>query len=171
LRRAHLVWITVKDRAEREGAEALASALTRIPTKGREGTFLPVDVVELETGSWKDLLGHDADVPPGAPLALTSVAEPDSFVRLVEGRLGATSVPSLRFPDHHPYSSDDAGRIAREAGTRWIATTEKDAVKLSDLRELLPPVRVLPLSPRPGGSAIRALLDLVGSPGPPRRGP
>ena len=166
LRRAHRVWVTVKDSAEREGARALAAAVSRLPVLARRNA--PVDVVEFQPGPWLDLLGHEADVPAGAPLAVTSVAEPESFIRLLEARLGVP-VQSLRFPDHHPYTSEDAARIAREAGTGWIATTEKDAVKLASFRELLPMVRVLPLSPRPGNAATRALLDLIGPVGSLRR--
>ena len=161
LRRAHRVWITAKDPSERDTAMTLAAGLARLGTRA--------EVVELAGGPWQDPLGQAAEPPAGAPLVVTSVAEPESFVRLVEARVG-TPVAALGFPDHHPYTRDDATRIAGEAGIRWIATTEKDAVKLADLRELLPPVRVLPLSPRPGLAAASALLESIGLPGSPRRG-
>jgi tetraacyldisaccharide 4'-kinase len=161
LRRAHKVWITVKDPAERQGAMDLASALARLGTRA--------EIVELAGGPWQDLLGEDAAPPAGPPFVVASIAEPESFARLAEARAG-TPVDTLEFPDHHSYTREDAARIARGAGNRWIATTEKDAVKLVQLRELLPPVRVLPLSPRPGSSAVEALFDLIGLPGSPRRG-
>jgi tetraacyldisaccharide-1-P 4'-kinase len=92
---------------------------------------------------------------------VTSVAFPHSFRQLVE-RLVGGPVQHLEDSDHHAYTAADAGEIQRLADRAWVATTEKDAVKLAAFRELLPDVRVLPLVPEPPpnlGHELSAALD------------
>jgi tetraacyldisaccharide 4'-kinase len=76
-------------------------------------------------------------------VAVCGIAHPDTFVgSLTELDLAPDEV--LAFPDHHRYGRRDLERIRRTAdrtGSAWIATTEKDAVKLEG-RTSLPVVIV-----------------------------
>ncbi len=159
LRRAQLILVTSKGSHESESAKALASEVRRI--RG----VPPVELFPLEPGPWETVDGDPASPPYGPPLAICSVAEPRGFLRTVESQSGEHA-EVLAFPDHHPYSEDDAIRISTQAGSRWIATTEKDAVKLVVFRELLPAVRVLPLVPTAGGVLLDRFLGQFGAPGP-----
>lgn len=117
--------------------------------------------LDLVPGRWVDLDGKPVETPAGDALAVTAVAGPDDFVELVREVSGAHP-ELLAFPDHHPYDAGDAERIVRAAGPRPVVTTEKDAVKLRELRHLLPPVHVLPLEIR-GGVGADALTARVRS--------
>lgn len=100
--------------------------------------------------------------PPGAPVALCSIAEPAGFRQLVSNRVGE-EVELVSLPDHYRYVEDTVRGIASRVGDHWVATTEKDAVKLLPFRELLPTVRVLPLVPAAGDPLVDRLLKLLGS--------
>jgi tetraacyldisaccharide 4'-kinase len=66
---------------------------------------------------------------------LSGIADPDSFERLI-GVLGIKVGLAFRFLDHHHYTKKDLERVYRETralGIDTIVTTEKDAVKLSQL--------------------------------------
>lgn len=65
-------------------------------------------------------------------IAVCGIANPSSF-RASLAELDLSSEEVLAFPDHHRYGRRDLERIRRVAdrtGSAWIATTEKDAVKL-----------------------------------------
>ena len=66
----------------------------------------------------------------------------------------------LAFPDHHVFSRDEVRAVRRRAGERCVVVTEKDAVKLLPMAELLGPSRVLVQELRweEGEEAIRRLL-------------
>jgi len=72
--------------------------------------------------------------------ALSSIASPRSFEEsLVES--GAIILGRERLPDHHVYTPRDIARIGRDAmesGAEFIATTDKDAVKLDPAQLALP---------------------------------
>ena len=65
-------------------------------------------------------------------VAVCGIAHPGAFfASLTELDLAPEEI--LEFPDHHRYGRRDLDRIRRTAdrsGSAWIATTEKDAVKL-----------------------------------------
>jgi tetraacyldisaccharide 4'-kinase len=72
-------------------------------------------------------------------LAVSGIAQPDSFRRLLEG-MEATVAGQCVFPDHHAYSSDDVRSVRRTAerlGVDRIVTTEKDAVKLAHIENVV----------------------------------
>jgi tetraacyldisaccharide 4'-kinase len=149
LRRAHAVLVT-----HRVGDSARAHALvSRI-----EEAFpqLLVGTLHLAASGWQDLEGVARSTPEGGLLAVTSVARPDDFERLVADMTGARPV-SLAFPDHYEFSSKDVDLIRKRAGERAIVTTEKDAVKLVRFADSLPPVHVLTLLVRPGPGAAEVL--------------
>jgi len=139
LARADLVVVTGKGGEERRATETLAEDL-RARSPGP-----PVEILALNAGEWESLEGGAAEgLPDGHPLVVTSIAEPAAFLGLVCERTGGI-LGHLEFRDHHDFQETDAGAITRAAGASWVATTEKDAVKLVEFRELLPEVRVLPL--------------------------
>ncbi|TVP55290.1 MAG: hypothetical protein EA351_11125 [Gemmatimonadales bacterium] len=150
LRRAHGVLVTVKSPAENATADRLLDEVRSLPGHP------PARLLTLLPGSWCDLRGAPASAPDGPLLALTSVAQPGSFVSLVRARglhsgsEGDEGVELLAFPDHHPYTSEELSQILETAGDRMVVTTEKDAVKLIPLCEEAAPsamdrFRVLPL--------------------------
>jgi tetraacyldisaccharide 4'-kinase len=61
-------------------------------------------------------------------LAVAAIGDPGAFARQLEA-FGA-SVELLAYPDHHPFSADDARKICRRLGGRPLVMTLKDAVKL-----------------------------------------
>jgi tetraacyldisaccharide 4'-kinase len=142
LRRADRVIVTAKGPEELAEAQAIADGLAALP-----GTP-PVALFPLRAGDWRSLNGAVSPAPGGRPLVVTSVAAPEAFRRSVEGRIGGP-VEHLEFGDHHEFTESDAIAIRETAAGTWVATTEKDAVKLTSLWELLPEVRVLPLVPEP----------------------
>jgi tetraacyldisaccharide-1-P 4'-kinase len=133
------VAVTRRTAADAEVEETLRKVARVAPRR-------PTAVLRLAPRGWTELNGAPAEHPPGAVLAVTSIAEPALFRRLVEESSGGAAVELLAFPDHHVFDVDDAGRIRRAAGARVVVVTEKDAVKLEGLADLLPPVRVLALA-------------------------
>ena len=159
LRRARFILVTAKGAHEIDEARALAVELQRIPG------IPPVSVFPLEAGKWETLDGARESPPNGLPLAVCSVAEPGGFLRIVRTKVGEKP-EILAFPDHHRYTDADIVHISKRAASRWIATTEKDAVKLVEFRELLPPVRVLPLVVAASPMLADRLLMSLGTRGP-----
>ena len=160
LRRAQFILVTSKGNHELQSARRLATELRQIPG------LPPVGLFTFSVGEWQDLDGSSNAPPPlGAPLVVSSIAEPEGFCKIVGDRVGAAP-EALSYPDHHAYSETDAKRISGLAGSRWIATTEKDAVKLVSFRELLPVVRVLPLVPTAEEALADRLLRPLGTRAP-----
>jgi tetraacyldisaccharide 4'-kinase len=145
LTRADAVVVTRKSATEAEAETRAAHAADAAPA----ALLVRVD---LEPGPWTDLDGEAVDEPGGDVLAVTGVAGPDSFAGVV-AKVTGEPPELMAFPDHHDYDAGDAERITRAAGPRPVVTTEKDAVKLTGLRKLLPDVHVLPLVVRPGRGA------------------
>ncbi len=78
--------------------------------------------------------GEVGPPPEGPALAFCGIAYPQGFRESLE-RCRITVADLLVFPDHHPYSDEDAERIAADAlhkGARFLVTTEKDAVRWPD---------------------------------------
>jgi tetraacyldisaccharide 4'-kinase len=159
LRRADAVLITRKVGGATR-AHALASSLEKAFPE------LLVGALHLAPSGWQDLEGRDRSAPAGGLLAVTSVARPEDFERLVADTTG-TRPATLAFPDHHEFSSRDVDVIRRRAAGRAIVTTEKDAVKLVRFADSLGPVHVLALSvrPGPGGEEILERIQRVASSG------
>lgn len=73
-------------------------------------------------------------------VAFCGIARPDAFLNTLK-QLGANLSYLIRFPDHHVYKPRDAEKLATSFATEradHLITTEKDAVKLSDLFQALP---------------------------------
>ena len=78
-----------------------------------------------------DLLSHEAGWLAGRSIVVTSaVGDPHAFEGQLRGQ-GAHLRHTVRFTDHHAFSTADAARIARLAeGSDGVVCTLKDAVKL-----------------------------------------
>ena len=86
------------------------------------------------TNHFGSLQGLDASAPSGTRVvAVAGIARPERFFTTLREQ-GFEIVRELRFPDHHWFSSDDLDRIrtiAKEASADFVATTEKDAVRVA----------------------------------------
>lgn len=67
-------------------------------------------------------------------LAVAALATPEPFFATLRG--AGAEVEAAAYPDHHPFSAEDARGLMDRAGGRRLVMTHKDAVKL---RALLPP--------------------------------
>lgn len=81
---------------------------------------------------------HSSQVtPPNGPVFFfCGIANPDRFEESLKAE-GMTIEGKMVFPDHHQYSEDDIVRVFRESEkskARMIVTTEKDAVRLLNLK-------------------------------------
>ncbi len=98
----------------------------------------PLDLADEEGSSVTD-----RDLPRRRFVAVCGVANPAGFSAALRD-LDLFPEETLVFSDHHRYGGRDLARIrgvAERTGSAWIATTEKDAVKLSG-RLALPVVSV-----------------------------
>lgn len=66
-------------------------------------------------------------------LAVAALATPEPFLQNLWD--AGAEVEAAAYPDHHPFSADDARRLVARAAGRGMVMTHKDAVKL---RALLP---------------------------------
>jgi len=130
LRRGHLCWISRVDQAAEPTLAALR-ALAREAT-GRPPLESRHAVSDVLDGTLARSLGKEA-LAGARLLLLCGIGRPHGFRRTVEG-LGATVVAERLFPDHHRFADaelSEAFEAARAAGCDGVATTEKDAVRLS----------------------------------------
>ncbi|HKP70887.1 MAG TPA: tetraacyldisaccharide 4'-kinase [Pyrinomonadaceae bacterium] len=78
--------------------------------------------------------------PIADAFAFCGIGNPKAFLIMLE-REGLNSKNSVAFRDHHDYTQDDIDRVeskARESGCRALITTQKDFVKVEDLKFSLP---------------------------------
>ncbi len=132
LRRADAILVTRTDLVDSTNLEQLASQLTRL---------CPNAVIAHsvhESQAWLDgyLPGEPlelSDRPEGPVAAFCGIGNPDGFRASLE-RMGLKVQGFKSFPDHHCYTAADVSALEAWAesfpeGT-WIATTQKDLVKL-----------------------------------------
>ncbi|MBS4913591.1 MAG: tetraacyldisaccharide 4'-kinase [Veillonella sp.] len=83
-------------------------------------------------------------------LAVSGIGSPESFKATLDG-LEFNTIDSMDFGDHHDYTTDDLIKLWTKifaTGATAVITTEKDAVKLSQLsgiRDFKIPIYVLPV--------------------------
>ena len=78
-------------------------------------------------------------------IAMSAIGNPASFEQTLSD-IGAVITESLRFPDHHDYTTQeicDVMKQAEEQGAEAIVVTDKDAVKIPE--ELLKQERPIPI--------------------------
>lgn len=131
LRRATAVIVTRKSATLAE-AEAVAAEWT-----GFAGAP-PVAIAALSLGELQPAHRGEGSALPlsvlrnARVLAISAIGNPVAFERQLQ-TLGA-EVTSAAFPDHHPFSAQDAARLAADAASLDRAVcTLKDAVKLAPL--------------------------------------
>ncbi len=77
----------------------------------------------------------------GVPiLAFSGIAHPEFFLATLKG-LGARIVFFKGFKDHYPYTEDDLRKLllsAKNAGARYVLTTEKDWMRILHLKVMFP---------------------------------
>jgi tetraacyldisaccharide 4'-kinase len=95
------------------------------------------------------LIGHDGKwvglqgLKGKKALAVSGIANPAYFSFLLK-KCGMKIVREMIFPDHHHFTSKDLIAIEKECkGADWIVTTEKDIVKLREIKIVHPPVLAL----------------------------
>ncbi len=124
------------------GREARTSEMP-LPVRRRFGfTYRPSKLLSLKDGT-----PIDPDEIDGKRVAIFSgIASPGSFESTVLS-LGAEVVGSLTYPDHHSFSGEDLKEISAmketPGGVDYIITTEKDAVRLNGLTDVLPEIHFL----------------------------
>jgi tetraacyldisaccharide 4'-kinase len=131
LHRAHAVVITRADASQE--VDALKQRIGRI-TAARIFTSVqrPVDLVEIRSGEARAL-----SVLSGARVfAFSGIARPASFLATLRA-LGVVIAAERAYPDHQVYDKSDLADVFQKAadhGADMIVTTEKDAVRLRELR-------------------------------------
>src|SRR5262249_45191525 len=116
-------------------AEADSPSAEAIAELARWNPSAPVFTARLRASGLYDDSGSPVEgsaLEERRCLAVCGIARPEAFAAtLAELGIGAEQI--LAFRDHHRYTARDLARIeraARASGAAWIATTEKDAVKL-----------------------------------------
>jgi tetraacyldisaccharide 4'-kinase len=131
LRRAQVVLINGSDRAA--DLDALKRSIRKhTGAKIFTSRQVPIDLVETISGDVSPLSAlRGTNV-----LAVAGIARPASFISLLQS-LGAMVKADLVFPDHYEYRKSDLAdffQCAADAKVSMIVTTEKDAVRLKNLR-------------------------------------
>jgi len=139
--RADLIVATRCDRS-RGGSRLVARTLGPLAPRAPivESRMVAAELWDVATGASVPA----ADLRGVPAVALSSVADPAGF-GLTAREAGLEVVAELPFPDHHAYDPSDhgaVGALARQAGARIIATTEKDAVRLAGWQPPLPLIAV-----------------------------
>ena len=141
--RASMIVITKADSASPQGLENLKSRIKSINPGALIVTAAHKPVKIFEFASFKELqtaTSQNTELPlesiKGKDIVVAcGIGNPDYFIKTLEN-LGAIVKTSVIFQDHHPYSFTDLEYIAkkcREAATKMVVTTEKDAIKLKPL--------------------------------------
>jgi tetraacyldisaccharide 4'-kinase len=162
LSRAGLVWLSRVDGAP-------AAALQALRAEARRATGCdPVESVHAPAAVLDGHLSreHGLATLRGSPVvALSALARPQGFHRTLED-LGARLVGARSFRDHHAFTDEEleeAFAAAARAGAH-VATTEKDAVRLTSRWAAHPSLRVIRIDARiTSGEAVldRLLLDAL----------
>jgi tetraacyldisaccharide 4'-kinase len=133
LKRADLFVLTKAD--FNPDTQGIADFLTQLNPQAQiiEAVHQPISLYPL--GSNDKALSIDGLKNKNVTL-FSGIGDPDSFENLIT-KLGANISLSFRFPDHHNYSQANLENIIQESRKRninTIITTEKDAVRIVNLR-------------------------------------
>ena len=112
----------------------------------REWKDVPVFFSTVCYGTPYPLFGNASKSAAIAPecrvLLVTGIAKPQPIKKELEGR--GAKVELMQYADHHNFTADELDDIARrfkESGCSVIVTTEKDAARIKDRRELPQAIR------------------------------
>jgi tetraacyldisaccharide 4'-kinase len=92
----------------------------------------PLDLVEIRSGSLKPF----SALRGATVIAFSGIARPASFLAML-GSLGAIIAEACTYPDHYEYRESDLAEVSQKAAdfrASMIVTTEKDAVRLRELK-------------------------------------
>lgn len=124
LRRAHEAWITHAELADPARVTALIHRVYRhapgVTLRCTEHRATGLRALRGETAPLALLRGRRV-------LALSGLGNPAQFERML-ATLGAQVQP-CRYPDHHPYTTDELAAVQAQAGDALIVTTAKDAIR------------------------------------------
>jgi tetraacyldisaccharide 4'-kinase len=145
----------------RETLGALRRADAVVLTPGASPDGLPISGKLL----WRVRRSIAVEQAPPRPVAFCGIARPQRFFQELRDA-GVQAVAEVHFRDHHAYTPADVARLLKlkqEHAAGGFAATEKDAMNLGALAELLQPllrVRVIMelLEPQ---AAIDAMLSLI----------
>lgn len=147
LRRADLVLLT---RAEQVLPAHVEALVERIAQHGRKD--LPIGRISFQPAGLTDLQFAPADLPEGPGGAFAGIGNFWAFFHTCRQH-GLDVVAHMPLTDHVHYDKALCDRISQWAHTskvRWLVTTEKDAVKLSQISWDWPvPVYVLAIQAVP----------------------
>lgn len=156
LGRADVVLLTRTEQMQPVRLDALARQIAE-----RAGRDLPVGRIGFQLSGIADLQFAPADFPEGPGGAFAGIGNFDSFVNACQHN-GLDVVAQMPLSDHVGYDEalcERIGRWAKASGVGWLVTTEKDAVKLSQISLAWPvPVLVLAIRVVPD-EETRALLE------------
>lgn len=130
LRRADLIILTRADQCADVDKQAIRMVLraNRGTDDCVESAFIPTRLVDL---NWQSQSLEHAQGK--RVFAFCGIGNPRGFLKTIE-RVGANCVSSKFFPDHHHYTREDLGVIAKAAAdcaAEIVLTTQKDLVKIS----------------------------------------
>jgi tetraacyldisaccharide 4'-kinase len=92
----------------------------------------PLDLIDCGSSATRPL----SALKGSKVFAFSGIARPGSFITLLQS-LGAIIADERAYPDHYDFNSldlEEVFRKAADAGVSMIVTTEKDAVRLRNLR-------------------------------------
>lgn len=136
LRRATLAMITHIDQVPPETVKGIRAELLKIHPglKIAEAVHVPDAFHDVKTGQRLPLT-HLKDREAAC---FSAIGTPEAFEATLKG-LGTRLEQVWRFPDHHPYTEQDARAIGNLLSGRPVVTTLKDCARLpSGWRGLLP---------------------------------
>jgi len=136
LDRAHAFLLTKVDQSTPEARQAIRMTLACFNPDALvvESIHQPrcfIEVAEWHKGTGCG--GQSLDTVRGRPvMAVSAIGNPSSFEQTLTAQ-GAQVVDSIRFPDHHSYTTAEMQAVmekAQKQGVACLVTTEKDAVKI-----------------------------------------
>lgn len=134
LRRAHVIILTKSD----QSLNTLAALQERLRAINPDAAMCAA--IHEPQGLWDAATAAETgtDALAGRTVHLvSSIGDPDSFEQTVR-QVGATVLAHDRYPDHYRYRPGEAPAVfarARRRGAAAVVTTEKDAVRIPQLRD------------------------------------
>lgn len=98
----------------------------------------PINANPYELGNKGPLKFSEIKLIQQGVLPFAGIAKPDRFFNMLEG-MNYKFTKTKEFSDHHKYSAADIEKLiksAKQAGIKFLATTEKDATKLIEYKNL-----------------------------------
>lgn len=169
LGRAQAILITRSDLIHPDDLELLRDRLARFAPRAVIAQSIHAPTGWLDADHPGDLL-ELVDRPSNRAAIFSGIGNPAAFRATVE-KIGIEVVDERIFPDHHAYASEDVAELSSWAATLpegvWLATTQKDLVKLRVDQLAGRPLRGLRIGLKlgAGGERLASLLDRLGMDG------